>query len=887
LIALNRNIIIFILMLVGSKSFATHYRAGEITYEVVNGRLYRITVTTYTDPNSPANDFVGSIIVYWGDSKNEVVNRTSTTKFGSNVQRNTYIATHQYSSDGNFLVSITEQNRVNNIVNINGGFTEGIPFYVESLIRVNNALGNNSSPILTVPPILDGCLQYVYFHNPGAYDPDGDSLVYSIDVPKLGENEVVFNYSTPSSTDSFSINSQTGNLYWVKPIVPGLYNIAIRITEYRNGIIVGYVVRDMQIKIRECNNDPPLITQVTERCINAGDSIQFNVLATDVNGQRIFLTGFGGPFEAPISPASFEQILGQGQGTAAAKFKWKTDCRHIQYRPHQATIQAVDDYVVPLGSFMTFQLKVVGPAPKNVTIKQIGNGFNISWKKDTCAFANKYKVYRKIDSSFWNPAFCQLGVPANLGFVLIGEVKGNVFANTDTSFYDDNKGEGLSPLINYCYRIVAVFPSRSANGNIIASISSESYASEEVCDEIIRSTPIITQATVNFTSLSNGAIKLAWIRPDTLDTVAYSPPYQVTCKRATVTNGTIGSYVPVKTFFYPTFSSINDTFVIDTNLNTEKQQYSYRLELRYDSAGVTRFIGNSPQAASIFAQIYSTDNTNIITWLERVPWINKEYTIYRLNDDTQIFDSITTTNLKSYSDTGLINGKSYKYIIQSTGNYTFFPTIIYNKSQEIIGIPIDTVKPCAPILTVTPPCTNFNDFTNKLTWIPKPQCASDVLSYNVYYKKFESDNFLRIGNVSAPKLFFNDNRDTLIYSIAGCYAVTGVDSFNNESDFTNTICVDNCPYYEIPNVFSPDNIDGKNDILKPFPYRFIDRVNLKIYNRWGQVVFETTNLDINWDGTTSGLDCSEGTYYYTCDVYEQYLRELKNNKRNGTIKLIR
>jgi gliding motility-associated-like protein len=127
----------------------------------------------------------------------------------------------------------------------------------------------------------------------------------------------------------------------------------------------------------------------------------------------------------------------------------------------------------------------------------------------------------------------------------------------------------------------------------------------------------------------------------------------------------------------------------------------------------------------------------------------------------------------------------------------------------------------------------------------------------------------------------------LIYSIAGCYAVTGVDSFNNESDLTNTFCVDNCPYYEIPNVFTPSNIDNKNDLLKPFPYRFIDRINLKIYNRWGQVVFETTNMDINWDGTTSGQDCAEGTYYYTCDVYEQYLRELKNNKRNGTIKLIR
>ena len=133
-------------------------------------------------------------------------------------------------------------------------------------------------------------------------------------------------------------------------------------------------------------------------------------------------------------------------------------------------------------------------------------------------------------------------------------------------------------------------------------------------------------------------------------------------------------------------------------------------------------------------------------------------------------------------------------------------------------------------------------------------------------------------------------------SIAGCFAVTALDSSiiyssgqnQNESILSDSVCVDNCPVYEIPNVFSPDG-SGENDKLIPFPYKFIESIDLKIYNRWGQLMFETKNPDINWDGKNqkNNEDCTEGVYYYICQVNEIHYYGIGTRLLNGFIHILR
>jgi gliding motility-associated-like protein len=125
--------------------------------------------------------------------------------------------------------------------------------------------------------------------------------------------------------------------------------------------------------------------------------------------------------------------------------------------------------------------------------------------------------------------------------------------------------------------------------------------------------------------------------------------------------------------------------------------------------------------------------------------------------------------------------------------------------------------------------------------------------------------------------------------VAGCYAVTSVDSNLNESSLSNIVCVDNCLYYKLPNVFTP-NGDGVNDLFVPITpknvvERYIDKIDLKMYSRWGNLVFETTNKHIEWDGKSkqSNTLLKAGVYYYVCDIYEKRISGIEHRTLTGFV----
>ena len=97
----------------------------------------------------------------------------------------------------------------------------------------------------------------------------------------------------------------------------------------------------------------------------------------------------------------------------------------------------------------------------------------------------------------------------------------------------------------------------------------------------------------------------------------------------------------------------------------------------------------------------------------------------------------------------------------------------------------------------------------------------------------------------------------------GSYSVTVMDSTGCSSTFTTTINdfgLD-CDYHiYLPNVFSP-NGDGENDVLF-VRGKGIESVSLKIYNRWGNKVFESNNLEQGWDGTFKGKEQGSAVFVY-------------------------
>lgn len=865
---------------------ATHYRAGEITYKRLIGREYLVTVITYTDPRSDANPNTVSITISWGDGKSEIVQRVVRNDINSKIQENIYEARHTYSTDGNFLVSVSDPNRVNGILNINNGFSRDLAFYVQSVITVNSSIQSNESPRLLGRPLDEGCINFLYTHNPGAFDPDGDSLVYQLVPPMIGPGEDVPLYVPPFNTDSFTINPVTGTVFWAKPNRAGIYNIAIRIVEFRNGIFVGYVIRDMQIEIYPCANTPPTLLPMANACVTAGENISRTISGSDINTtQKLTIEPVGGAFVQSVSPATINPNPATGFINVTTQFNWKPVCNNIRNQPHQVLFNIRDNFAVPGNYVDGFFIKVNGPPVQNVRVIQDGrSAFRVSWDEDTCRLATQYDVYRRIDSSKWNPPECYTGIDPATRFTKIATIRLNETpAKFDT--LDDDNGRGLSPMITYCYRIVAKYPARNALGAVIGGRMDESYASAEVCNQIIRSKPVLTKVSVETTSPTNGLMNIAFLRPDTLDTTVYKPPYELRFKRKDAESS---SYTVFKTLTYGSYDAVRDTAFTDNLLDTETKQWQYEIDFFSNTNTVEKYIDSSPSATSVFATNYATDKANKLSWIADVPWLNDTFVVYRKNN-LNTFDAIAFTTTPEYTDTGLTNGVRYCYRIESKGRYSRLAGQIINFSQEICGVPLDTIPPCPPNLTVLPPCENIiTNSGNRLLWTQNTTCAQDIELYRIYYKRSFEEPWELVVELPYTTKEFKDIRSEIKKSIAGCYAVTAIDSNGNESGKTNVVCIDNCPLYAIPNVFTPDN-NTENDMLRPFPYRFINSIDIKIYNRWGGLVFATTNIDIEWDGNEqiTGKELPDGVYFYVCDIYERFLEGEKKRTIRGTVHLIR
>jgi len=187
-------------------------------------------------------------------------------------------------------------------------------------------------------------------------------------------------------------------------------------------------------------------------------------------------------------------------------------------------------------------------------------------------------------------------------------------------------------------------------------------------------------------------------------------------------------------------------------------------------------------------------------------------------------------------------------------------------------------------------CTDETALFNSLRWVnPVQLCVEtdDVTGYRVYYAPFEGSAFARVAEFDDSGRLTWEHKPE--FGIAGCYAVTAVDTFFNESAFSNIICVDNCPSYVLPNTFTP-NGDGQNDEFKPYPYCFIESIEMNVFNRWGQLVFQTKDPDISWDGRNiRGEMLTDGVYYYTCRIFERRVAGIVQNPQilSGYIELLR
>ncbi|HMG16172.1 MAG TPA: gliding motility-associated C-terminal domain-containing protein, partial [Saprospiraceae bacterium] len=478
-----------------------------------------------------------------------------------------------------------------------------------------------------------------------------------------------------------------------------------------------------------------------------------------------------------------------------------------------------------------------------------------------------FTVWRRLGSNPFPIDTCTTGL-AGKGYTKIAFKQKKI--DGMKYFYQDSLVEAGR---NYCYRIVAEFAKLSAGGNPYNIV--ESLASNETCVQINRDIPLLTNADVKATSTTDGKIEVRWSRPlaKDLDTLMNPGPYRYQVLRSTGIGTNNFTAVPEGNFTVNTFWQAVDTVFTDSvALNTVATGYTYKVQFFVKGSSVA--LGETQPGSSVFLKIASSDKINILSWNLNVPWQNYLYTIYRQNA-LNTFDSIGYSLTTSYSDKNLINGISYCYKVKSTGTYGIAGVLspLINYSQENCGIPLDTVPPCPPTLTVSNNCTDNGEpipeelFKNILSWQNiQGACTNsqDAVKYKVYFRAPGTSAFEAIAEIDSSSALLYVHKPNV--GIAGCYYITAVDSIGNESRPGNIVCVDNCPLYVLPNTFTP-NGDNKNDLYKPRFKRFISSIEIQIFNRWGGLVYKGTNPDINWNGTDlQGKPLDEGVYYYTCSV---------------------
>jgi hypothetical protein len=798
---------------------------------------------------------------------------------------------------------------------------------------MNDKFGCNRYPVLSVIPLDRGCSGSTFFHNPGAFDTNGDSLSFELTIP--ASSEVTFaKYDEPNNSRFYSdydhgneaktgppifqVNSLTGLVTWDSPGAIGEYNIAFRIIEWRKDKSTGIydristTIRDMQIIIEECANTKPQLIIPADICVVAGTAISASIFGNDADKSDVKIEAFSEVFslpadQAPATYTPFPPVFTSSIPNATLNFQWTPSILQVRSQPYQVVFKITDkpEKGAKLVNFKTWTIRVIAPAPviTETTLDVVKHHGVLSWKKYSTANVKAIQVWRRVSQNNFSLSDCQIGMPSKSGFGLITELQPD-----DTTFRDTNFGNGLAAGAEYCYRLVAIIA------------DTKSIVSNQMClGPVQRDAPVITHVSVEETA-TNGKMRISWRRPLGINKAQFPEPYRYDIFRADDFTGDAG---------IDSVGFTVDTTFVDKNISTESRVFNYRIVLYAKPKFSDHFIpvDTSAVASSVWLSALQETDAIRLHWQDSVPWSNlvpsrPYHLIYRAvgidpaDNDFELIDSANVSEDGfNYVDDGTFNNEAlqrnrlYSYRIVTIGTYGN-PGIALQKnlSQTISLYPVKDLKPCPVSLAVelfdcnkyleTYDCQD-EDFTNTINWQAQfgDGCIIDITGYNVYSASSPESEFTKIASVDDLQY-----KDEHISSPIRLYKVSAVDVFGSEGPLSDVAFSDSCPYYTLPNIFTPDG-DGCNDLfsadftntvnekcqaLRPESCpRFVKTIHLTVYNRWGREVYryasgEGSSIYINWNGKDQNdSQLPAGVYYYVADVD---FFALDKNKQHQTIK---
>lgn len=357
---------------------ATHSMGFDMTYECLGGNQYKVTLSFYRDCNGiPAYQGTAPNVTWTGSCGSGVVNMGNRQVVEITPSCPGIVGSA--CNGGNGIYGI-EKHTFIGLVTLPSGctsvsFQHGVCCRNQVITTLNTPLSTNlfvsidvddvslcnNSPVFTNDPVPFGCVGQPVQYNHGAVDADGDQLRYSL-IDCFDRLNTPVNYVTGLNatnplftTNGMSIDPNTGAINFT-PAVAQVGVFCVAVDEFRNGVRIGRVVRDIQFTAIACSNNNPTLSGVDNTndfsaTATVGSTLCFDVFSSDVDAnQTTSLTWNNG-----IPGGSF---VGNGANREVGTFCWTPTANDVGTFTFTVTVR--DDFCPIVGqNIYTYTINVL------------------------------------------------------------------------------------------------------------------------------------------------------------------------------------------------------------------------------------------------------------------------------------------------------------------------------------------------------------------------------------------------------------------------------------------------------------------------------------------------------------------------------------------------
>jgi len=885
---MKKALLLGILICCSITALADHIKGGWIYYEYVgpgttnpNNHRYKITAKVYRDcsnpnPTHPQNSATAVFTIFAGTSTTIVQNINTAPRTAFYELRKTtdnpcmsnppvvcyLILQYEFTVElpptaQGYTITYQRCCRIIGIQNLAAPSNQWGNTYT---VKIPGNASGTDFPVNSTPKFIEADTAVICFNSPftldyNATDTDSDSLVYSIcDALHGGDNGAAsgpgvgaspdpsgsppytsVGYKSPySGNDPFATGmtiSKTGLITGTAPAIPGEYVISVCVSEYRNGILLNTVRKELHV--------------IVGNCTLAGAELKPSYITCD---------GYNFSFQNEISTTNITSYAWNFGDVASGV-------------NNNSTAPTPTHIFSDTGKF-TVKLKVtnaLGCQDSAQTLMSVYPGFKVGFISNGNCFQTPFNFtdttktsYGIVDSWKWD------------------------FGETTTL-------ADTSHLQNPSY----LYPSGGVRTVRLIATNSKGCIDTVTSDITVRENPVLNLpfkdtlicSIDNLPLLANGTGNFSWVaQPSdpTLITPNVQNPivspddttrYIVTlndngCIKKDTINVNVLTFITVD-LGIDTNMCKTDTIIMKTVSHALSYQWSPAAGL---SSTTVKYPKVSPDTTTTY---YVKANLGLCPAYDTITIYVAPYPKANAGEGKEICYGDKVQLSASYEGTGF--AWSPTNTLQNPNSLTPFAgpmkTTDYIFTAFSAGI---CPKPKSDTITVTvrPQVKAFagND-TSVVALQPLQLNATGGVSYSWTPVIGLSNNA-----IADPVAILPATIDSIIYRVrakdaAGCYA----------DDDVKVVVFKTGPEIFMPTGFTPNN-DALNEIARPVLVGMKTLNYFRVYNRWGQMVFSTSEVGKGWDGTYSGKPQPSGTYVFAVQAVD-YTGKVAFRK--GTLVLIR